>query len=70
MSYWTRYEHMMDDAKILLNSFQSWTVGHVNRNANKASQKLAKEAISRPLDQVWMESTWLTDSWFLRTDVS
>jgi hypothetical protein len=36
-SCWSRNGHLMNDAKILLNSFQSWSVGHVKRNANEAT---------------------------------
>jgi hypothetical protein len=32
---WSKYEHLMNDAKILMNSFHLCSVGHVKMNANK-----------------------------------
>ena len=46
---------MIEDAKTMLNSFQSWYVGHTNREANKMVHRLAKAAIHQSLEQVWIE---------------
>lgn len=45
----------MDDAKVLLNSFQSWSVKHLKRTANETMHRLTKTAISQFLDHIWME---------------
>lgn len=49
---WSMYGQLIDDARILMNGFQSWFVCYIKRNANKGAHRLANEAISRSLDQV------------------
>jgi hypothetical protein len=38
-----------------MNSFQSWYVGHINKEAIFAAYCLAKVAIHQSLEQVWIE---------------
>ena len=45
---------VIEDAKIFLHSFQSWSVRHSRREANSVAHVVAKNAIIRSLDQVWV----------------
>jgi hypothetical protein len=51
-SCWSIYGYLMNNANILLNSFQLWYVEHVKRNANETAQRLAKTTISYYLVQI------------------
>jgi len=46
---------LIDDTKTTMNSFQSWYVGHINKEAIFAAYCLAKVAIHQSLEQVWIE---------------
>jgi ribonuclease HI len=52
---WCRYGHLLDEAKGILNSFQSWSVQHVRRTNNEAAHCLAKKALSLCEEQVFIE---------------
>jgi hypothetical protein len=41
---WCRYGQVIDDARIMLNSIQTWKVNYVRREANGIAHRLAKEA--------------------------
>ena len=56
-SCWSRYEQLIEDSIIILNSLQSWVVGHVGREANEVAHHLMKLALGQSLDQVWMEDS-------------
>ncbi|XP_059462058.1 uncharacterized protein LOC132191056 [Corylus avellana] len=45
-SCWSRYEHLINDAKILIQKFQFWEVDHVKREANEVAHILAKKALA------------------------
>jgi hypothetical protein len=49
---WNRYEQLIDDTKTVLNSFQSWYVEHINKEAIFATYLLAKVAIHQSLEQL------------------
>lgn len=51
-SCWSIYGYLMNNANILVNSFQLWYVRHAKRNANETAHKLVKTAISYSLDQI------------------
>jgi hypothetical protein len=51
-SCWSIYGYLMNNANILLNSFQLWYVEHVKRNANETAQRLVKTTISYYLVQI------------------
>lgn len=52
--YWGRYEHIVDDAKALLDSSAQWVIQHVRRSANAAAHHLAKYALHVSEEQVWI----------------
>ena len=47
--------HLIQDAKILSNSFQLVNFSHVHREGNTVAHALARSAINRPNLTVWME---------------
>jgi hypothetical protein len=55
-SCWSRYGFLVEDTRTLLNSFQSWQVSHVRREANEVAHRLAKVAITQSLNYVWRDS--------------
>ena len=52
---WSSYGHLVEDARGVLNTNRSWTIGHVKREANSATHTLAKEAVKGVIDHIWME---------------
>ena len=42
---WSRYGKVIEDSRVVLNSFQYWFVSHTCR-ANKVAHNMAKNAIS------------------------
>jgi hypothetical protein len=42
---WHIYGILIEDAKIILHSFHTWSVGHIKREANMAVHALSKAAI-------------------------
>jgi ribonuclease HI len=52
---WRSYGHLVEDARGVLNTRRSWTIGHVKRETNYAAHTLAKEAVNGVIDQIWME---------------
>ncbi|XP_059436514.1 uncharacterized protein LOC132169501 [Corylus avellana] len=49
------YGHLIDEARMLLRHFRTAQVRHVKRNSNKAAHGLAKEAVRKCIDNIWME---------------
>ena len=49
------HSHLIQDAKILSNSFQLVNFSHVRREGNTIAHALARNAINRPNLTVWME---------------
>jgi ribonuclease HI len=43
-SCWNQYDQLIEDTRIMLNSLQSWVVGHVGREANEAAHCFTKFA--------------------------
>jgi hypothetical protein len=64
---WCRYGQVIDDARIMLNSLQTWKVNHVRREAYGIAHRLAKEALFLIDEQVHMEESplyfWHRRSW-------
>jgi hypothetical protein len=58
-SCWTRYGQLIEDSRVILNSLQSWVVGHVGRKANKAAYRLEKLALCYSLDLIFIRWTHL-----------
>jgi cytochrome oxidase assembly protein ShyY1 len=46
---------LIEDYRIMLNSWQLWRVNHVRREANRVTHRLANEAFSLMDEQVHME---------------
>jgi hypothetical protein len=44
---------MINNAKILLNSFQEWRVCHVKRMGNKVAHTLAQRGLTVDEDHLW-----------------
>jgi hypothetical protein len=51
----SRYQQLIDDAKIVLNSLHLWYAGHIKMETNFAAHHLVKAAINQSLENVWME---------------
>jgi hypothetical protein len=49
---WSRYEHIIDDIREVLNCMQSWQIDHVNREVNSVAHGLIKAAIKQVIDQI------------------
>ena len=49
-SCWSRYRQLIKDSRAILNSLQSWVVGHVGREANEVAHRLMKFALGQSLD--------------------
>jgi ribonuclease HI len=49
---WLKFGQIVEDTKLLLRSFQHWSISHVRREANGAAHGLAKEAIQTIMDKV------------------
>jgi hypothetical protein len=54
---WCRYGQVIDDARIMLNSIQTWKVNYVRREANGIAHRLAKEALFLLDEQGHMEES-------------
>ncbi|XP_059454930.1 uncharacterized protein LOC132185133 [Corylus avellana] len=50
---WSRIGHLVEDVRFALQHFNSWTMAYVKREANQATQKVAKMATAQPLDRTW-----------------
>jgi ribonuclease HI len=52
---WSPYGQIIEDARGVLFSRRSWEVMHVKRDANMAAHTLAKDALLKPQEEVWIE---------------
>jgi hypothetical protein len=52
---WSRYGHIIDDIREILNCIQSWQIGNVSRVVNSAAHNLAKTTVKQVIDRVWIE---------------
>jgi hypothetical protein len=48
--------NLIGKTRLLLRSFDCWSVNHVNREGNKVAHTLAKYAVSHPQNCVWFQS--------------
>jgi hypothetical protein len=48
--------HFLAETRQMLGSLASWKVSHVRREGNKAAHSLAKLALSKQCNQVWINS--------------
>jgi ribonuclease HI len=49
----SRFGHLVDDTKTILQAFSEWKCVHVNRTANAAAHNLAKTATCDIIDRTW-----------------
>ena len=60
---------LVEDVKLVANSFVSLSYSHIKRNGNSVAHNLAKHAIRIPDFQVWMEDVPSHVVSFLHSDV-
>jgi hypothetical protein len=53
----SRYGHLVEDTRCILQSFPSWSCGFVHREANEAAHRLAKAANINISDRMWRNQT-------------
>ena len=49
----SKFGHIVDDIRVMLNSFSQWNCGHMGRDANRVAHYLAKEATKYAMDRTW-----------------
>jgi hypothetical protein len=52
---WYSYGLLIEDARVMLNSSQLWSVNHLRREANEVAHRLVNETLSLMDEQVHME---------------
>lgn len=52
-SSWSRYGHIVEDIRVMLQAFSSWECVHVSREANNATHRPVKEATTDVIDRRW-----------------
>lgn len=52
---WSSYGQLIEDTRIRFHSLQFYAVRNVDRATNKVAHSLAKMALNRSLDYVWVE---------------
>lgn len=52
---WSRYVHLIDKTRGVLNSLQRWKANHVNQTLNGTAHRLAKEALAIREEYVLVE---------------
>ena len=60
---------LVEDVKLVANSFVSLSYSHIKRNGNSLAHNLAKHAIHIPDFEVWMEDVLSHVISFLHSDV-
>jgi ribonuclease HI len=50
------FGHLMDEAKLLLQSCHTWEVQHVQRSGNEVAHQLAKLALDQNIEHMWTDS--------------
>jgi hypothetical protein len=53
---WSISGQIVEDAKGVLRTFLSWQVYQTKREGNSSAHGLAKEAVHRVIDRVWIDS--------------
>jgi ribonuclease HI len=56
-SSWSKYGHLIDDIRRMLQSFTRWKCNFVHREANEAAHRLAKAATMDVNDKIWRNIT-------------
>jgi hypothetical protein len=51
---WTRYGHIIEGTRTILQTIPKWTCQHVNRKANTAAHTMAHLAIKTIIDRIWV----------------
>jgi hypothetical protein len=51
----SRYGHLIEDAKLILNSLSNWKPNLVHRNINVVAHLLAKLATQSVIDRIWRD---------------
>jgi ribonuclease HI len=54
---WSRFGHIIDDTRRILDGFIRWKCNHVRREANEAAHRLAKAATMDVSDRIWRDTT-------------
>ncbi|XP_059451224.1 uncharacterized protein LOC132182029 [Corylus avellana] len=49
----SRYDHIVEDSRSILNTFPKWKCGFIHREANEAAHRHAKAAITDVSDRIW-----------------
>jgi ribonuclease HI len=53
---WSRFGHLIDDTRRILESFSQWKCQFVRREANEAAHRLAKAATIDVNDRIWRDA--------------
>jgi hypothetical protein len=48
-----RFEQIVRDIRIILNSLSSWQIHHISRIVNNAAHNLVKAAVKHIIDHLW-----------------
>ena len=49
------HRQIVADIRVVLNSRQSWMIGHTKRDGNQAAHGLAKDALGNQMDRIWLD---------------
>ena len=49
----SKFGHIVDDLRVMLNSFSQWKCGHVRRDVDRVAQYLTKVATKYVMDRTW-----------------
>jgi hypothetical protein len=52
-SRWSRFGHLIEDTRQILQFLSRWVCAFTKREANEAAHRLAKRAISNVNDRIW-----------------
>jgi hypothetical protein len=52
---WQRYSTLIEDAKIVLHSYQTWSVEHSKKEANMGAHSLVKVVIQTSMEKIWLD---------------
>ena len=54
---WTRFGHLVDDARKILKEFSNWLCKFTQREANEAAHQLVKAVIKDVINRIWSAQT-------------
>jgi ribonuclease HI len=54
-TWWSRFGHLIDDTRRILESFPQWKCQFVRHEANEAVDRLAKTATTNVNDRIWRD---------------